>query len=311
MVEPSYLALSRGGELRRRADALRQRLSSCDLCPRRCGTNRAADEIGVCGVGARALLASAAPHFGEESPLVGRHGSGTIFFSGCNLRCVCCQNADISMTADGTEVAAEALAGVMLRLQTVGCHNINLVTPTHVVPQLLDGLAVAAESGLELPIVYNTGGYDDLEVIRALEGVVDIYMPDCKFADPEQARRWCNAPDYPEVNRRVMREMYRQVGDLMVDDDGIAVRGMLVRHLVMPGDLAGTAKTMAFIAAELSTSTYVNLMDQYRPCHHAARHPELNRCVTRQEMDEAREAARSAGITRLDDRVRRVLLRWM
>jgi putative pyruvate formate lyase activating enzyme len=311
MSQPSYLELSRSGELSRRADGLRQRLASCDLCPRRCGGDRTAGEVGVCGVGDRAVLASASPHFGEESPLVGRHGSGTIFFSGCNLRCEFCQNADISMSTDGPRVDAAQLAGVMLRLQDLGCHNINLVTPTHVVPQILDGLVVAVEEGLTLPIVYNTGGYDDLEVVQTLDGVVDIYMPDCKFADPEVARRFCDAPDYPEVNRSVLKEMHRQVGDLEVAEDGIAVRGMLVRHLVMPEGLAGTAETMAFLASELSTSTYVNLMDQYRPCHHAGRYPELGRGVTQQEMEEARSAALAAGITRLDDRIRRFVLRWL
>ncbi len=305
---PGYVALHRTGELARRAGALRERLRACDLCPRRCAVDRTAGELGDCGIGDRAVVASASPHFGEEAPLVGRGGSGTIFFSGCNLRCAFCQNDDISVRAAGHALDARGLADVMLRLAEVGCHNVNAVTPTHVVPMLVAALDVAAGDGLELPLVYNTGGFDEVDVLAALDGVVDVYMPDAKFADPEPARRYCAAPDYPEVNRAALREMHRQVGDLQIDADGLATRGLLVRHLVMPDDRAGTAEVMEFLARELSPDTYVNLMDQYRPCHDAGRFPEIARRPTADELQEARLAARHAGITRLDDRAQRGLL---
>ena len=304
MPDPGYVQLARSGELTRRADALRRRLADCDLCPRGCGADRTRGELGTCGIGARAVVASASPHFGEERPLVGRGGSGTVFFSGCNLRCVFCQNDDISSSGRGRVMDAEALARVALRLQEAGCHNLNVVTPSHVVPMILDALQAAARDGLNLPLVYNTGGYDDLDVLLALDGVVDIYMPDAKFADAAVADRLCDAPDYPEVNRAALAEMFRQVGDLELDGEGIAVRGLLVRHLVMPGGVAGTDEVMAFIAQELSTETYVNLMDQYRPCARAGRFPGICRRVTDEEMVEARRSAQMAGLTRLDDRAR-------
>ena len=304
MPEPRYVDLHQSGELTRRADALRARLADCDLCPRRCRVDRLAGEVGECGIGDLAVVASAAPHHGEEAPLSGRQGSGTVFFSGCNLGCTFCQNDDISQSDEGHLAESQKLAAIYLRLQELGCHNLNLVTPTHVVPMAIEALDVAAGEGLRLPLVYNTGGYDDLEVIRALAGVVDIYMPDAKFGDPAAADRYCGAPDYPEVNRAVLREMHRQVGDLDIGDDGLARGGLLVRHLVMPEDQAGTAAVMEFIARELSTETYVNLMDQYRPCAGAGRFPEISRRVTTAEMDEARQAARLVGVTRLDDRDR-------
>ncbi|MDP7112035.1 MAG: radical SAM protein, partial [Myxococcota bacterium] len=291
-----------------RADALRARLADCDLCPRRCRVDRLSGEVGECGIGDLAVVASAAPHHGEEVPLSGRQGSGTVFFSGCNLGCSFCQNDDISQSDEGHLAEPQKLAAIYLRLQELECHNLNLVTPTHVVPMAIEALDVAAGLGLRLPLVFNTGGYDDLEVIRALAGVVDIYMPDAKFGDPEVADRFCGAPDYPEVNRAVLREMHRQVGDLVIGDDGLARGGLLVRHLVMPEDQAGTAAVMEFIARELSPETYVNLMDQYRPCAGAGRFPEISRRVTTAEMDEARQAARLVGITRLDDQDR---LRWV
>ena len=304
MPEPAYLALARSGELAQRAHSLRERLSSCDLCPRRCGVDRTRGEVGTCGVGACAVIASASPHFGEERPLVGRGGSGTVFFSGCNLRCAFCQNDDISFSSHGHAVGAEALAGAALQLQALGCHNLNVVTPTHVAPMILEALQIGADRGLELPLVYNTGGYDSLDVLQVLDGVVDIFMPDAKFADGEVARRLCDAPDYPDVNRAALTEMFRQVGDLQIDDDGIAVRGLLVRHLVMPDGLAGTARVMEFLARDLSTETYVNVMDQYRPCAQAGRFPEICRRVTPDEMTEARRVAEMAGLARLDDRER-------
>jgi putative pyruvate formate lyase activating enzyme len=304
MREAAYLPLHRSGDLLERARSMGERLRSCDLCPRSCGVDRLAGETGTCGIGAAAVVASASPHFGEERPLVGRGGSGAVFFAGCNLRCAFCQNDDISLSARGQTMAPDALAGVLLRLQEVGCHNINLVTPSHVVPQILRAVHEAAARGLRLPLVFNSGGYDAVDVLRDLDGVVDIYMPDAKFAHAEVAQQFCDAADYPRVNRAALREMHRQVGDLEIDAQGLAQRGVLVRHLVMPEDLAGTSEVMDFLAQDLSTDTYVNLMDQYRPCGEAARFPEICRQVTGEEMAEARHAARNAGLERLDDRAR-------
>ncbi len=237
---PAYLALHQTGELACRARELEARLAACTLCPRRCGSDRRSGADGVCGIGDRAVVASAGPHFGEEAPISGRRGSGTIFFSGCNLLCSFCQNSDISHGRAGRTVTARELAGIMLQLQDTGCHNINLVTPSHIVPQVLAALDIAAGEGLTLPLVYNTGGYDSLDTLRRLEGIVDIYMPDFKYASGEVADRLSGAPDYPEVARAALTEMHRQTGDLVLDAAGVARRGLLVRHLVLPGDQAGT-----------------------------------------------------------------------
>lgn len=298
---PAYLALLPSGELRRRAQEAAERLRACDLCSRACGIDRYA-KAGACRTGAQAVVASFHPHMGEEDPLRGTHGSGTIFFSWCNLRCQYCQNADISQFGHGQAVEPEEIAAMMLALQAQGCHNINLVSPTHVVPAILAGLLHAAEAGLRLPIVYNTGGYDALETLRLLDGVVDIYMPDMKYADAEVGRRLSQVENYPEVNRAAVKEMHRQVGDLVLDRNGIAQRGLLVRHLVLPGGLAGTAETARFLAREVSTETYINLMDQYRPCYRAREFPPLDRPITAQEYAEAVQAARKAGLHRFDQR---------
>lgn len=300
-LEPCYLALLRSGELRRRVEQARALLSPCRLCPRECGADRLAGDTGFCRVGARARVASFGPHFGEETPLVGSGGSGTIFFSGCNLACLFCQNYDISQLDQGREVSAEALAGFMLDLQEYGCHNINFVTPTHVVPQILEALEIAAGQGLRLPLVYNCGGYEHLDTLRLLDGIIDIYMPDAKYDDPQVGERLSAAPDYPAVNRAALREMHRQVGDLTLDEAGLAVRGLLVRHLVLPEGLAGTEGIMRFLA-ELSPDTYVNVMPQYRPCFRAAEVPALRRRITAQEYAEAVRQAQTAGLHRLDER---------
>lgn len=250
------------------------------------------------------MVSSAGSHFGEESPLVGTHGSGTIFFSGCNLLCSFCQNYDISHLREGSEVEADRLAGAMLQLARGGCHNINLVTPSHVVPQILEALVQAVEGGLHVPLVYNTGGYDSVETLTLLDGVVDIYMPDFKFWENAWAERLCGAGDYRERAMEALREMHRQVGDLEIDEAGVAVRGLLVRHLVMPGGTAGTEGVMRFLATEISRDTYVNVMDQYRPCWEAQKTPAVNRRISREEYEQALEAARKAGLHRLDDRVR-------
>lgn len=299
-VEASYRALYASGELERRADRALTRLTACDLCPRRCCVDRTAGETGECRTGRSALVASAAPHFGEERPLVGRSGSGTIFFAGCNLACVYCQNADISHRDRGRPAGGEALARLMLDLHADGCNNINLVSPSHVVPQLLEALVVAAGRGLHLPLVYNSGGYDAVDTLRLLDGVVDIYMPDMKYADPATGERFSAVPDYPTRNRAAVKEMHRQVGDLQMDRRGVAQRGLLVRHLVLPAGVAGTHHTMEFLAREISPRTYVNVMDQYRPHHQARCYPPLERSLRTAEYREALDAARRAGLTRLD-----------
>ncbi|MFC1500268.1 radical SAM protein [Candidatus Zixiibacteriota bacterium] len=299
MSDPSYLRLAATGELEARARALTEELRSCALCPRECAADRADPRLAFCGVGLKALVSSAQPHFGEEPPITGTRGSGTIFFAGCNLRCWFCQNADISHGRAGRPVDAGHLAALMLHLQSLGCHNINLVTPTHVVPQILAALVLAVEGGLSIPLVYNSGGYDSIRTLRLLEGVVDIYMPDLKYADPGSARRLSAAPDYPEAARAALKEMYRQVGDLLTDSEGVAVKGLLVRHLVLPGDQAGTLECMRFLARELSPGTCVNIMAQYRPLYKSWRRSEVDRSLRAEEYETALEAARQAGIRRL------------
>lgn len=301
--EPCFLKLSRSGELKRRAEEAHARLEECRFCSRECGTNRLLGAKGAaCRTGERAVVSSYHAHFGEESPLVGYHGSGTIFFSWCNLRCQFCQNYEISQLGQGREVEPEEVARMMLHLQAQGCHNINFVSPTHVVPQILAALALAAEKGLRIPLVYNTGGYDHLETLALLDGVIDIYMPDMKYSDEATARRLSKIKNYPEVNRQAVKEMHRQVGDLVLDEDGTAQRGLLVRHLVLPHGLAGTAQVVEFLAKEISANTYLNVMDQYRPCYKADQFPEISRPPTQAEIAEAVSLVREAGLMRLDER---------
>lgn len=273
-------------------------LKTCRLCPRQCGVDRTRGELGYCKAPGELMVSAAFPHFGEEPPLVGLYGSGTVFLTHCNLRCVFCQNYDISHLGQGERVSPEELATIMLYLQHQGCHNINLVTPTHYIPQILEALTQAVEMGLRIPLVYNTSGYDSLEVIRRLEGVFDIYMPDIKFLDPELSRRYCNAPDYPEVVKAVIKEMYRQVGDLELDDQGIAYKGLLVRHLVMPNHLEDTQRILRFIVEEISPRTYINIMDQYRPLYRAHEFPEINRRITPKEYSSALFMAKNLGLFR-------------
>jgi len=300
-VEPAYLALHRRGELRDRARIALDRLASCDLCARYCRVDRRSGTKGaVCRTGRWARVASHGSHHGEERPLSGWRGSGTIFFAWCNLRCVFCQNWELSQRGIGEAVEAEELAGMMLELQAIGCHNVNLVSPSHVVAQVLEALVIAVAAGFRLPLVFNTGGYDSPEALALLDGVVDIYMPDMKYGDGDLARRYSHVRGYVESNRRAVREMHRQVGDLVLDERGLAVRGLLVRHLVLPGDVAGTGEVLAWIASEISPDTYVNLMDQYRPCYRAGEHPPLDRRPTLDEHRRARELARRAGLRRLD-----------
>jgi putative pyruvate formate lyase activating enzyme len=298
---PAYLALHRSGELAQRAMMALDRLASCDLCARYCHVDRLATTKGaVCRTGRWARVASYGPHHGEERPLSGWRGSGTIFFAWCSLRCVFCQNWEISQRGAGSEVDAVRLATMMLELQAMGCHNVNLVTPSHVVAQILEALVIAAGAGLRIPLVYNTGGYDSPEALALLDGIVDIYMPDMKYGDSDLAHRYSHVRDYVAVNRRAVREMHRQVGDLVLDENSLAVRGLLVRHLVLPEDIAGTDEVLAWIAAELSPDTYLNLMDQYRPCYRASENPPLGRRLTGAEYRRARELAARHGLRRLD-----------
>lgn len=298
---PAYLQLYEEGTLAERVRTAQALLESCRLCPRECGVDRLADERGFCRTGRLAVGSSYSPHFGEEDPLVGHHGSGTIFFTHCNLLCAFCQNYEISHLGEGEEISPGQLAKMMLDLQRSGCHNINFVSPSHVVAQILAALPLAVEGGLRIPLVYNTGGYDSVETLRLLDGVFDIYMPDIKFMDEGIAAKLCRAEDYPKRAQAAILEMHRQVGDLTLEK-GIAVRGLLVRHLVLPGGWAGTREAMRFLAEEVSPHTYVNIMSQYRPCGKARDFPPLDRRPARDELEEAERIAREEGIHRLDQR---------
>jgi putative pyruvate formate lyase activating enzyme len=301
-IEPAYLRQLTFEELAQRVQQAYALLSKCSVCARECGVDRLQGKLGICRTGARARVSSYGPHMGEEDPLRGWRGSGTVFFSRCNLHCQFCQNHDISQTDSGEEVEPEELAAIMLELQSLGCHNINLVSPSHVAPQILAGVLIAARAGLRLPLVYNTGGYDSLAMVQLLDGVVDIYMPDMKYASAQIARHYSKIPNYPQFNQAVVREMHRQVGDLQIDENGLARRGLLVRHLVLPNRLAGTAEIVRFLAEEISPNTYLNLMDQYRPAYNARQFPKLDRPVSRQEFQEAVDLAHAAGLNRLDER---------
>jgi putative pyruvate formate lyase activating enzyme len=304
---PSYIRLHRQGKLAERAALAYERMRDCDLCARYCHVNRFESTKGaVCRTGERAVVNSYGAHHGEEAPLSGWRGSGTIFFSWCSLRCVFCQNWEISQKGLGHEVAPEELARMMLTLQAQGCHNINFVTPSHVVAQIIAAVAIAAGEGLQLPLVYNTGGYDSPEALALLDGIIDIYMPDMKYGDDTIARRYSKVRDYVEVNFAAVREMHRQVGNLQLDNDGIARRGLLVRHLVLPGDLSGTDAVMAFLSQEVSDQTYVNLMDQFYPCYRASENPPLDRRLTPEEYAAALELAKKYHLTRLDHRYDRL-----
>jgi len=296
MFRPSYLELYESGELERRVEKLYKILESCELCPRKCGVNRLEGEKGFCRAGKKPMVSSYFPHFGEEEPLVGSNGSGTIFLTNCNLRCVYCQNYEISHLGIGKEVSVEVVAQMMLELQKLGCHNINFVTPTHYAPQLVKAIAIAAERGLKLPIVWNCSGYENVEIIKLLDGIVDIYMPDIKYSSKEAAEKYSKAPDYFDRCKEAVKEMHRQVGDLKIHN-GIAYRGLLIRHLVLPNRLAGSEEILKFIAS-LSKNSYVNIMAQYRPEGEAFKYEELNRRPTREEFLEVIELANELGLTR-------------
>jgi len=298
---PSYLNLLESGELDRRIEALYERLSPCRICPHECGVDRLKGEKGFCRVGNKPMIASYGPHFGEERPLVGEGGSGTIFFTFCNMACVYCQNWEISHEGEGEEVSEETLAKIMLVLKVWGCHNINLVTPTHQIPFIVKAIKIAAEAGLDLPIVYNCGGYESVETLRLLEGIIDIYMPDIKYMDEKVALRFSKVKNYPKVVKLAVKEMHQQVGDLIIEN-GIAKRGLIIRHLVLPGDLSQTEEVIKFVAQEISPNTYFNLMDQYRPCGDAWKYPPLDRKITKEEWNRGLELAKKYGLKRLDDR---------
>ena len=299
-VRPAYLKLAESGELAARVSRAWQRLGDCDLCARYCRVDRLKTiEGAVCRTGERAVVHSHGPHHGEEDPLRGWRGSGTIFFSWCNLRCVYCQNWDTSQKGLGREVRADELAGMMLDLQARGCHNINFVSPSHVVAQIIAAVEIAANDGLSLPLVYNTGGYDSLEALELLDGIIDIYMPDMKYGDADMAHRYSHVRNYVEVNRAAVLEMHRQVGDLVLDARGVAVRGLLVRHLVLPQNLGGTDTMLEFLAEEVSAHTYLNIMDQYRPCYRANDYEPLERPITGREYAQALAWAEAMGLKRL------------
>ncbi len=298
--QPAYLKLLESGELAPRKDQAAQHLSNCDLCARYCHVNRYQTTKGaVCRTGEKAVVYSFGPHHGEEKPLRGDHGSGTIFFSWCNLRCVYCQNWEISQLGQGNEVTPEELAQMMLQLQERGCHNINFVSPSHVVAQIIGAVYLAARQGLHLPLVYNTGGYDSPEALKLLDGIIDIYMPDLKYGDEATALKYSKAPNYVKVNQQAVKEMHRQVGDLVIAANGLAVRGLLVRHLVLPNNLAGTERVLSFLVGEISRHTYLNLMAQYYPCYRADQYPPLDRPLTSREYQQARQLADKYGCQRL------------
>ncbi|MEM5832483.1 MAG: radical SAM protein [Candidatus Aenigmatarchaeota archaeon] len=295
--KPSYLKLLESNELDKKIKELYSILECCELCPRKCHVNRLKGERGFCKSGKELMISSFGPHFGEEPELVGTHGSGTIFLTNCNLLCVYCQNYEISHLGEGREVSLEEAAEMMLTLQKIGCHNINLVTPTHFAPQLVKAIKIAAEKGLKLPIVWNCSGYENVEVIKILDGIVDIYMPDIKYSNSESARKYSRAKDYFERCKEAVKEMHRQVGDLKIDERGIAYRGLIIRHLVLPNDLAGSEKVLEFVAS-LSKDSYVNIMDQYTPCWKAFEFKELSRPITASEYLKVIKIAKKLGLHR-------------
>ncbi|HUU64162.1 MAG TPA: radical SAM protein [Dehalococcoidia bacterium] len=295
-----YQELYRSGELGGRVERARDILKNCHLCPRRCRADRLSGERGMCRIASEVVVSSYGPHFGEEAPLVGISGSGTIFFSYCNLRCMFCQNYSISQLGQGRVATKREIAKMMLALEERGCHNINLVTPTHVVPQILEALEIAVGLGLSIPLVYNCGGYESVETLELLDGIVDIYMPDMKYSNERNARRFSGVKDYPEANRAAVKEMHRQVGDLQIDERGVARRGLLIRHLVLPSGVAGTEGVVSFIAEEISRNTYLNVMAQYYPAHRAFKLPALSSPLRNEEFLEAVDIARGHGLERLD-----------
>lgn len=296
MSKPKYLHLLENGELKNRVDKLKSMLQNCVLCPHQCEVDRTAGERGYCRTLDNAIVSGADAHFGEERELVGRYGSGTIFFSHCNMTCVFCQNYEISYCGEGEEMTPEDLSKIMLQLQENRCHNINLVSPGHIVPQIVEAIYLAAGQGLNIPIIYNTNGYDLTDTLKLLEGIIDIYMPDIKFGDDIVAQKYLGVKQYYTIAKNAVKEMYRQVGNLASGANDIAYQGLLIRHLVMPENLAATDIIMRFIAEELSPDTYVNIMAQYFPTHKAHEYKELKRRITQPEFEAAIAMAQEAGL---------------
>ncbi|MBI4834574.1 MAG: radical SAM protein [Planctomycetes bacterium] len=292
----SYFKLFNSGELAKRVSQAKEILKECTLCPRDCKTDRTKGNKGICKSGVDVVISSAGPHYGEEPPISGVKGSGTIFFTGCNMRCLFCQNYQISHLYEGKPITIDDLAKKMIHLQDLGCHNINLVTPTHFLPQVLEALSIACGQGLKIPIVYNTNGYDTVETLNLLDGIVDIYLPDIKHSDEESAKLCSGVSDYVKHNRPALKEMYRQVGNLTVDENGIAIRGLIIRHLVLPERLAGSFASLDFISKELSPDTCVGIMSQYHPCYKGETHPTLNRRITNREYEEVVDYAEKLGM---------------
>ena len=305
--KPAYIDTIRKGLLTKKIEKALSMLEACSVCPRYCESNRLKGEKGVCSAGFLPKVSSFSPHFGEEQPLVGSHGSGTIFLTHCNLGCIFCQNYSISQLDEGREISFDRLSKMMVELQNLGCHNINFVSPTHYVPQILKSLPKAIELGLKVPLVYNTGGYDSLDTLKLLEGIFDIYMPDFKYTQAGVAKECSQASDYPEKVRQAIKEMHSQVGDLYIDEEGIALRGLLVRHLVLPQGLAGTKEALHFLASEISKKTYLNIMAQYHPCGDIPPGSPLQRRITQAEYNQALEIAQSEDLNRLDNREKRLI----
>lgn len=301
VMEPAYLNLYRNGQLEKRADALWDMMRTCRLCPRQCGAKRLEGEKGFCQADGTLEISSYNPHFGEERPLVGRGGSGTVFFTNCSLRCVFCINWEISHGGVGQPSSADQLASMMLALQNKGCHNINVVTPTHYAAHMVRALDIAAARGLHLPLVYNTCGWENIEVLKMLDGIVDIYLPDFKYADGTMAARYsAGARDYPQITQNALLEMQRQVGTAIPGKDGIMQRGLMIRHLVMPNDVSGTQGVLKWIADNLPKNTYVNLMSQYQPTFKAMDYPQIARRITTAEYHQAVQTAKDLGLTNLE-----------
>jgi putative pyruvate formate lyase activating enzyme len=298
MTSPAEITIfMKVNDIKQRVEKAYQLLQNCRVCPRGCGVDRLNGERGICKVGKNPMVSSYNVHLGEEPPISGTRGSGTIFFTSCNLRCVYCQNFPISQLGNGLEVTTKDLARMMISLQSRGCHNINLVTPSHLVPQILEAVSFAWQMGFDLPLVYNSSGYDSVEALRLLDGVIDIYLPDMRYSDNRIAKRLSSAEDYVEVNREAIREMYEQVGNLVTDEDGIAKKGLLIRHLILPNDLSGSRKTFRFIREEISPEVYVSLMGQYFPSFKASFDVSINRKITKEEYQLAKESFFESGLT--------------
>ncbi|HMA61207.1 MAG TPA: radical SAM protein [bacterium] len=299
--QPSYLELHKNGELQKRGQELWEMMEKCDLCPRECGANRLNGEAGICGADAKLMVASSNPHFGEEDPLVGRGGSGTIFLTHCSLRCVFCINADISQKGYGKQISIEDMANMMLWLQNRGCHNVNVVTPTHYLPHIILALDIAAEKGLNVPLVYNSSGYERVDILKYLDGIVDIYLPDFKYADSEMADKYSSgAKDYPELAKKALVEMHNQVGVAIPNQNGIMEQGLMIRHLVMPNNVSGSQEVIRWIGDNLPSNTYLNIMSQYRPVYKAHEYDQINRGITSQEYSQVIKWAKKSGLTNLE-----------